>query len=708
MDPDADFVRWRPGALELDLDLPTDRAPSIGRLALTGDDLEARGRSAIPIAEIHIGGEGSGTSSSERLMGSAIGLRLRTTGHRTWTAGGMSHLEATARDDVTGIEVRVQWSAWPDLPVVRCETEVIAGDAAVELRAVSSVALGGISAPGASWWHDHDVRFAHNTWFREMVWQRRTPAELGLDDTGLRDWGISSSRASFSVGQRGSWSTGGHLPMGMVRSRAADERSLLWQIEHNGAWRWELGDQGDALYLVAGGPTDQSAAWTRRLQPGERFSSVPATLVLGGSDEVLFGALTAARRRARRPHPDNENLPVIVNDYMNALGGDPTAENLPPFIEAAARAGAEVYCIDSGWYTEGGQWWHDLGSWEPSSRRFPDGLDAITRLIRDAGMVPGLWLEPEVVSVESPVARRLPADAFFQRDGELVIESGRLQLDLRHPAALAHIDGAVERLIADLGLGYLKFDYNMDVTQGTDVDADSPGDGQLGHQRALLAWVRDLMDRHPDLVIESCASGGQRMDAATLSIHPVQSTSDNQDPLFTAAIAAAAPTAVTPEQGAVWAYPDPSWTDERIVFTLANALLGRVHLAGRIDLLSDRQMGLVQEGIRAYRTTRRRIPSARPFWPLGLPGWHDPVVALGLRDDDGELLTVWRRSGPRTVRVPLEGVSDRTCAVDVVFPTSLPTDVRWDVEADAIVLEFPHDEPAARTLRVGRVAHARP
>lgn len=195
------------------------------------------------------------------------------------------------------------------------------------------------------------------------------------------------------------------------------------------------------------------------------------------------------------------------------------------------------------------------------------------------------------------------------------------------------------------------------------------------------------------------------MDAATLSVHPVQSTSDNQDPLFTAAIAAAAPTTVTPEQGAVWAYPDPSWTDERIVFTVASALLGRVHLAGRIDRLSDAQMRLVQEGTLAYRATRPRIPKALPFWPLGLPGWHDPVVALGLRDTEGELLTVWRRSGSNTVRVPLDPVPGRTCVVDVVFPTSLPTNVHWDASVGDIVLELP-DEPAARTLRVRWIAHA--
>lgn len=696
--PHSDTIRWRPGGLELDIDVSQAGPPTVRRLSMVGDPATHEPTTALPIAEVHLGGEGSGANSSERLAGSAVGRRLRAVEHRSWDEGGMAHLEVTARDPRSGIHVISRWSAWPDLPVVRCDTEVVAGDEAVDLRAVSSVALGGISAPGSQWWHDHEVGFAHNTWFREAVWQARTPAELGLDDMGLPAWDIQASRASFALGQRGSWSTGGHLPMGILRSRT-ERRSLLWQVEHNGAWRWELGDQGDALYVVASGPTDQSAAWMRRLEPGERFRSVPATLVLGGDDDELFGSLTQARRRVMRLHPDHQTLPVIVNDYMNALMGDPTSENMPPFIDAAARAGAEIYCMDSGWYTDGATWWNDLGGWEPSARRFPDGLATMTKLMRDAGMVPGIWLEPEVVSVASPVAEILPKDAFFQRNGERVIESGRYQLDLRHPAALAHIDGAVEKLITDLGLGYLKFDYNMDVTQGTDVDADSPGDGQFRHQAALLEWVRSLMDRHPGLVIESCSSGGQRMDGATLAVHPVQSTSDNQDPLFTAAIAAAAPTAVLPEQGAVWAYPDPSWSDERIAFSLASPLLGRVHLAGQIHRLSDAQMALVQEAMAAYRTTRDRVRTALPFWPLGLPGWQDPVVALGIRDDGGELVTVWRRSGPTTVRVPLPGLRGRALELAVVFPTSLATDVRWNADPGELVLHLP-DEPAARTLRL--------
>jgi len=104
-------------------------------------------------------------------------------------------------------------------------------------------------------------------------------------------------------------------------------------------------------------------------------------------------------------------------------------------------------------------------------------------------MVPGLWLEPEVVGVDSPVAAELPPDAFFRRGGVRVADCGRYQLDLRHPAAVAHLDRVVDRLVCDLGAGYLKLDYNINIGPGTETDGAAAGVGLLGHNRALLRWL---------------------------------------------------------------------------------------------------------------------------------------------------------------------------------------------------------------------------
>ncbi|MGZ2843838.1 hypothetical protein AAER21_17785, partial [Pseudomonas aeruginosa] len=90
----------------------------------------------------------------------------------------------------------------------------------------------------------------------------------------------------------------------------------------------------------------------------------------------------------------------------------------------------------------------------------------------------------------------LPAEAFLQRHGQRVVEHDRFHLDLRHPAARAHLDGVVDRLVADFGLGFFKMDYNINPGPGTDRDADSVGDGLLGHNRAVLDWLDGVLDRH--------------------------------------------------------------------------------------------------------------------------------------------------------------------------------------------------------------------
>ncbi|MGX9901435.1 alpha-galactosidase [Arthrobacter sp. SA17] len=161
-----------------------------------------------------------------------------------------------------------------------------------------------------------------------------------------------------------------------------------------------------------------------------------AVVPSGGIDAVA-GELTAYRRRFRRPHHDNVELPVIYNDFLNGLMADPTTEKELPLIEAAAALGVEVFCIDAGWYDdEKGGWWDSVGEWAPSVNRFPDGgLAGLIGKIRDAGMKPGLWLEPEVIGARSRMAELLPADAFFSRSGERIKEWGRYQLDLRHTAA---------------------------------------------------------------------------------------------------------------------------------------------------------------------------------------------------------------------------------------------------------------------------------
>jgi alpha-galactosidase len=514
--------------------------------------------------------------------------------------------------------------------------------------------------------------------------------------------------------------------VGAIVSRRTGH-AWAWQIEHNGGWHWQVGEcthrspghgpgpegrhapQGavSGAYLALLGPADSEHHWRITLGPGEAFTTVPTSVAVSraGFDGAI-GGLTAIRRAIRRPHEDARRLPVIFNDYMNTLMADPTTERLLPLIAAAAEAGAEYFCIDAGWYAEIDEsWWDTVGAWRPSQTRFPGGLAEVLGRITEAGMVPGLWLEPEVVGVNSEVVRELPTDAFFQRDGQLIVEHGRYHLDLRHPAAVKHLDKVVDFLVAELGVGYLKLDYNIAVAVGPDTGGLSAGAGLLAANRAQLDWLDAVLDRYPALVIENCSSGGMRTDYALLSRTQLQSTSDQQEYLRYPPIAAAAPAAIAPEQAAVWAYPQPEQAAGEIAFTMVNAMLGRVHLSGHLNRMNVEQGELVAEAVRVYKESiRPAIAKSVPFWPLGLPRWDDPWVALGLRAPGSTQLAVWRRGPAEAAQLavetmPVPHVRGLPAVPHVLYPRHQGAEASWDAVHGMLTVSLP-DSPSACVLRI--------
>jgi alpha-galactosidase len=447
------------------------------------------------------------------------------------------------------------------------------------------------------------------------------------------------------------------------------------------------------------------------LAPGETFTTVPVAIAVSDAGfEGAVAALTACRRAIRRPHADHRDLPVVFNDYMNTLMGNPTTERLLPLIAAAGQAGAEYFCVDAGWYADIDQgWWDTVGAWKPAASRVPNGITEVLEHIRAAGMVPGLWLEPEVVGVNSPVARQLPPEAFLTRNGGLVAEHGRYHLDLRHPIAVKHVDEVVDFLVGDLGVGYLKLDYNIAVCPGPDSGNMSPGAGLLAVNRAHQDWLDGVLDRHPGLVLENCASGGMRTDYALLSRLQIQSTSDQQDFLRYPPVAAAAPTAMTPEQAGIWAFPQPSFTDEQITFTMCGALLGRIHLSGHLDRMSPPQRELVAAAVRVYRDIRSDLPAAIPFWPLGLPGWTDSWIALGMRAPAATYLTVWHRGGtapgplhspdPAEASLLLPHLRGLPVTGRLLYPSTTTTSIAWDPATGTLAVSLPAP-PSACLLKL--------
>ena len=698
---------------------------------------------ALPLLDVILAGEGRAWSG-DRYCESEAGGRFRYIGHdRAGLPGAWRELRVDLADPVSGLRAEVFYRVLAGQGALRCWVRLTnQGGGPVTIESVTSFLCGGLtSAPdgpeGAVGRRapddldDLDVLWAENDWLAEGRWQRRRLRDA-LPDLNRRAHG-ADPRGRFGLTSAGTWSSGAYLPMGAVVSRRTGH-AWAWQIEHNGGWHWQAGEcthrypaagpgphnrhapsgSASGAYLALLGPADTEHAWRITLPPGGTFTTVPAAVaVSAGGFEGAIAALTAVRRAARRPHEDGRRLPVIFNDYMNTLMGNPTTERLLPLIDAAAEVGAEYFCIDSGWYADVDEsWWDTVGAWKPSATRFPDGISEVLDHIRSAGMVAGLWLEPEVVGMNSPVVMQLPPEAFFQRDGRLVTEHGRYHLDLRHPAAVKHLDEVVDFVVSDLGVGYLKLDYNIEVAPGPNSGGRSPGAGLLEANRAHLDWLDGVLDRHPGLVLENCSSGGMRIDYALLSRFQLQSTSDQQDLLRYPPIAAAAPAAIAPEQAANWAYPQPSFTDDEIAFTLCGALLGRVHLSGHLDHMSREQRELVAEAVRVHKDIRGSLGDAVPFWPLGLPRWTDPWIALGMRTPRASYLTVWHRGplGASTVTrggdqpgitLPVPHLRGQLVTADALYPRLAGAATTWDAAASTLSVRLPR-VPSACLVQLGR------
>ena len=537
------------------------------------------------------------------------------------------------------------------VPAVQTWTEITnEGSEDQGLTYVSSFIYQGISRGGDKpYYKKTDIYVPFNSWCCEAQWQKYDAETLNLNGMvvdGFNHQGYGLNRYCYSG--KGTWSTCEYLPMGIAEDRETGE-TYIFQVESSGQWLIEYGSaQGGNLYLTISGATEQEHGWYKNLKPGECFTTVPAgaAVVKGGLNPAV-AALTRYRRKVRRANPDDEKLNVVFNDYMNCLMGDPTTERELSIIDKAAELGCEYYCLDAGWYDDG-FWWDRVGEWKEASGRFPGGLKEVCDYAHSKGLKMGLWLEIEVMGVACELANKLPDDWFVCRHGKRHIDNKRYMLDFRNPEVRKYCRDVVDRLIRD----------------------------------------------YPDLVVENCGSGGQRMDYGMLKVLSLQSTSDQTDYLYNANIAANVASAVAPEQGGMWVYPYED-EEEHVIYNVVNGMLLRPYISGMVWKLGENSMNRMKEGIALYKEIREEVRDGVPFFPLGFGTLKSEVLAYGVKAEKNTYLSVWTPGTTEAV-IPLED-SEQISKVSVIYPKEEMCE--YKIENGNLAVKMPQ-EKAARLFKI--------
>ena len=510
----------------------------------------------------------------------------------------------------------------------------------------------------------------------------------------LFDFGFFKSFSSFAkklyFTNVGSWSTKAELPQGMIEDETTGG-FLAFQIESNHNWHYELSAQGDDFYLALYGNSSPMHRYLRVLKAGESYKTARVAFSYGESLDDAIGQMTNYRREIAGKNAADESLPIIFNEYMHLSWDSPHEEKTKQYAKAIAEAGAEYYVIDCGWHDdmEDGVWVYPyMGRWKESKKNFPHGVRATTDYLRSLGMKAGLWIEPEIVGVKcEEMLAYYDDDCFLKRNGERICVSDKFILDFTNAKVQDYLNESLRRMIEDYGADYVKMDYNVDSWF---VDGDFEAE-----RKAYLAWVDALCARFPDVLFETCSSGGMRMDYETLKHFSIVSTSDQVRDWLYPYVAANILSAVLPEQAAVWSYPVSGFDTpptaeqaqkevsmEKIALNMINSMLGRLHLSSDLSLLNDGQRALIKEGVDYIKKLNQIKKLALPVFPLGFTDFSKDTVSCGLKAGNKLYLAVWVLRGNKSAVVPVKGAKK----VNLAYPLALPT--KYGYENGVLTVEF--------------------
>ena len=369
------------------------------------------------------------------------------------------------------------------------------------------------------------------------------------------------------------------------------------------------------------------------IEPGARYTA--PEVVLAWSDRGLDGLSERFHPFVRALSP-SAHRPVVLNTW-EAVYFDHDLDRLLPLVEAAADLGVERFVLDDGWFHGRTDDRRALGDWTVDPERWPAGLHPLADAVVTRGMEFGLWVEPEMVSPDSRLAREHPewmlADSLADDAGHHP-PTWRFQhtLDLTIDAARSYVRDALSALLSEYPIAFLKWDHNRDQHAGS----------AAAHTRALYALIDELRAQHPAVAIESCASGGARVDLGIARrVHRFW-TSDTNDALDRQRIQRYSGLLMPPELlGGHVGAPRAHITGRRhdLSFRLATALFGSAGIEWDVTAASNEDRAVLRDWVATVKRFRGLVATGttvrtdeptddRYVHALVSPGADEALIAL--------------------------------------------------------------------------------
>ena len=269
-----------------------------------------------------------------------------------------------------------------------------------------------------------------------------------------------------------------------------------------------------------------------KLREGEMFQTPEMVMVYtdAGLNDMSQTFHTLYRTRLARGVWRDRTRPILINSW-EAFYFDFDAEGLLGLARSAADLGMELFVLDDGWFGKRNDSTSSLGDWYPNEEKLKGSLKELAEKINAMGLKFGLWIEPEMVNKESDLYRAHP-DWLLAEQGKRICHSrNQYVLDFSKKEVRAYIGDLLVNLLSEVPVSYVKWDMNRSFSEVFSNGNDREYQGKVRHNYILGVYelYERLTSTFPEILFESCASGGARFDPGMLYYAPQGWISDDTD-----------------------------------------------------------------------------------------------------------------------------------------------------------------------------------
>lgn len=271
------------------------------------------------------------------------------------------------------------------------------------------------------------------------------------------------------------------------------------------------------------------------INPGEVFEAPEAVMTFSndGFNGMSQHMHAFVRECVCRGEWKDKIRPVLLNSWEAAYF-DINESKLLKLAKAGKDVGIELFVMDDGWFGHRDDDKSSLGDWYVNKKKLPNGVEGLSKKINDLGLDFGIWVEPEMVNVDSDLYRAHP-EWVMEIPGKPHTE-GRNQriLDLSNPAVVDYIIEEMTKVFSSGNIDYVKWDMNRIFSDVYSQYLDAEHQGETAHRyvMGLYRAMKTLTERFPKILFEGCSAGGNRFDLGILSYFPQIWASDDTDAAY--------------------------------------------------------------------------------------------------------------------------------------------------------------------------------